>query len=285
MLIVTKHTGQLCNQIWSLVPIIAYAEHTHSKVCVFNARKDYICLFPELRKYKRVWWIHLCNGEIGKFWRRISRLLEKHIRPLKDALECSNDAGARIVNGWEHHHDMSYINEQKRFLRKLFAPKKEVLGKVQNALSDFEGITIGIHIRRGDYKDWCGGAYYYTDEEYIHIMHSLAEEAKRMNRVIRFLICSNEPFNLQQTELPLFQISHTDGITDLYGVASCDYIVGPPSTYSQWASFYGDVPLCLILYPQQKIEFKDFSRIIALDRFENGKRMNVDKKTERFYLG
>ena len=31
-------------------------------------------------------------------------------------------------------------------------------------------------------------------------------------------------------------------IGDLYSLAACDYIIGPPSTYTQWASFYGQVP-------------------------------------------
>jgi hypothetical protein len=30
---------------------------------------------------------------------------------------------------------------------------------------------------------------------------------------------------------------------DLYSLARCDYVFGPPSTYSQWASFYGNKPL------------------------------------------
>jgi len=32
-------------------------------------------------------------------------------------------------------------------------------------------------------------------------------------------------------------------VEDLYALAECDYIIGPPSTYTLWASFYGDTPL------------------------------------------
>jgi len=29
----------------------------------------------------------------------------------------------------------------------------------------------------------------------------------------------------------------------IFSFAKCDYIVGPPSTFTSWASFYGDVPV------------------------------------------
>jgi hypothetical protein len=32
----------------------------------------------------------------------------------------------------------------------------------------------------------------------------------------------------------------------MYALAQCDLILGPPSTFSQWASFYGQRPLCIV---------------------------------------
>ena len=32
-------------------------------------------------------------------------------------------------------------------------------------------------------------------------------------------------------------------VEDLYALAGCDLLIGPPSTFTQWASFYGKVPL------------------------------------------
>ncbi|MFN5837557.1 MAG: hypothetical protein ACK47J_12755, partial [Pseudanabaena sp.] len=47
-------------------------------------------------------------------------------------------------------------------------------------------------------------------------------------------------------------------IEDLYSMAKCDYLIGPPSTYSMWASFYGMVPLLHIYDKHQIINLKDF---------------------------
>jgi hypothetical protein len=41
-------------------------------------------------------------------------------------------------------------------------------------------------------------------------------------------------------------------IEDLYALASCDYIIGPPSTFSQWASFYGNVPRYMVNYKAEQ---------------------------------
>ena len=38
-------------------------------------------------------------------------------------------------------------------------------------------------------------------------------------------------------------------LEDLYTLAACDLIVGPRSTYSGWASLYGDVPRYVIEDP------------------------------------
>lgn len=289
MLFITKHIGQLCNQIWSLLPIIAYAEQTQTKVYIFNARKDYVDLFPALKRTKGVRFINCehttprTNKWVRTIWRRITRHIERKVPEYKDELREMKSKQNHLIDGWEHRQDVSYIDEQKDRLIQLFTPAEDVQKKVKKTLNGFKGITIGVHVRRGDYKAWCGGAYYYADEVYVRIMKELAADAKKQGKEIRFLLCSNEPFDTKQVDLNIIQIPNADGITDLYGLASCDYIVGPPSSYSQWASFYGNVPLCLILEKEQKISLDDFSLIVRLDTFANGNRLNMNEQ-ERFYI-
>ena len=56
---------------------------------------------------------------------------------------------------------------------------------------------------------------------------------------VQFLICSNEsvPDYLLEYKSRVFLNGST--MEDLYTLAQCDIIVGPPSTFSEWASFYG----------------------------------------------
>jgi hypothetical protein len=62
---------------------------------------------------------------------------------------------------------------------------------------------------------------------------------------VRFLIFSDE-----EQDTDVFKAAGSDYffrsghiIENLYSLAECDYIVSPPSTYGEWASFYGRTPL------------------------------------------
>jgi hypothetical protein len=47
-------------------------------------------------------------------------------------------------------------------------------------------------------------------------------------------------------------------VEDLYSFTHCDYLIGPPSTFTSWASFYGRVPLCRVESPEMPIRREDF---------------------------
>ena len=48
-------------------------------------------------------------------------------------------------------------------------------------------------------------------------------------------------------------------IEDLYCLAKCDYLMGPNSTYTSWASIYGNVPLCHLQEREQVLQLSDFN--------------------------
>jgi len=287
MLIVSKHTGQLCNRIWSLLPLISYLEHTRSKALILYAREDYVTLFPALKKYCRINWLLFSDVQHTFVYKVLNCFFKSILRWIPN-LHCSIKEIRRIgfyaIDGWEYRHDTSYILEQKSVILQLFAPSSDVQNKINGTLHAFDGLTVGVHIRRGDYREWCNGRYYYSDDVYIRIMQDLALEANRKGKDIRFLVCSNERFDAKQVKLQTLQIPDSDGITDLYALSLCDFIVAPPSSYSQWASFYGSVPLNVVLESTQKIFFEDFSPIEQLDTFANGNHLEFDEQNDFFTL-
>jgi hypothetical protein len=48
-------------------------------------------------------------------------------------------------------------------------------------------------------------------------------------------------------------------VQDMYALARCDYLLGPPSTFTIWSSFYGRVPLCHVESPDQELALASFS--------------------------
>ena len=74
---------------------------------------------------------------------------------------------------------------------------------------------------------------------------------------IGFVICSNDDVTLTIPTQSVAFYPRGIFIEDLYTLAGCDYIIGPPSTFSQWASYYGNKPIKILFNPDDHI--KDLS--------------------------
>lgn len=120
--------------------------------------------------------------------------------------------------------------------------------------------VVGVHIRHGDYQFFEKGRYFYEISVYERLMLHLAKHSPG----ISFLVCSNNR-SVKSSDFVGLEVTMAPGheLLDLYLLAKCSFILGPPSTYSMWASFYGNVPLCSIANRDQAISFDDFKLIFV----------------------
>jgi hypothetical protein len=138
-------------------------------------------------------------------------------------------------------------------IRAFFRPLKRIEEKIDRHIKkarEGANILIGVHIRQGDYREFRDGMYYYTTEEYAVTMEQVAKLLP--DRSLTFLICSDAPQDHRYFQEFSFEFGPGHFIEDLYALAACDYIIGPPSTFSQWASFYGRVPRYVINYKAEQ---------------------------------
>ena len=56
-----------------------------------------------------------------------------------------------------------------------FNPPHLAIGTIQRTI-----FVVGVHIRRGDYKTWEGGKYYFEHQEYAEQMEAVATIGSRM---------------------------------------------------------------------------------------------------------
>ncbi|BDI30356.1 hypothetical protein CCAX7_24070 [Capsulimonas corticalis] len=166
------------------------------------------------------------------------------------------------IEGWEFR-SADNVKKHADAIRAYFRPVAAREADVQQVLAKGRkdaDVLVGVHVRHGDYQEFCGGRYYYTLEQYDAVMRRVQElfPAKRVG----FLLCSNLPQDL--STLPSVPVTSGPGnmVSDMYALAGCDYILGAPSTYTTWASFYGDVPLYKILDPDAPISLSDFQRYL-----------------------
>jgi hypothetical protein len=172
-----------------------------------------------------------------------------------------------VLQGWLFLGDKN-LEKHADSVRRFFQPNPRyrlAAERTVAAVRSSSELLIGVHIRRGDYSDFLEGKYFYeldTYQDFMQQTEALFPESK-----VAFLVCSNE--SLEASLFPSAKVAFGPGdfLEDLCCLSQCDYLIGPPSTYSLWASFYGGVPLAVIEQPGSVIALKDFSVAMSQSGF------------------
>jgi hypothetical protein len=167
-----------------------------------------------------------------------------------------------FVYGWLFR-DPANLEKHRQFISDTWTPNKLFSDNIDKYVARYKknhDLMIGVHIRRGDYQRFEGGKWFYSAEQYYSKMKELAAQDVFSNKKIAFVICTNEKnINLSSEENFTVYKEERHFVEDLYLLSRCDYIIGPPSTFSIWASFFGKVPLYMM---------KDPGSPIAIDKFQ-----------------
>lgn len=282
MLVISAKSGQLGNRLLLFANFIAFAIENNYTVLnpafedyaefFQSTAKDFLCRYPApLFSIPNNKWL-------GKYYYNFNRYLVesgryKIIQIQRDQpfnwshSQIAKELQPKAVNffqGWLFRDgwfvdDTSNLRRHQEKIRAYFQPLKQYQLNIANLVSKIRSqtdIIIGVHIRQGDYQYHQDGKYFYSIEQYVKVMASAL--ALFPEQKVTFLICSNQ----KQEEHYFQHLSYIYGnnhiIEDMYSLAECDYIIGPPSSYTMWASFYGERPLFMIRDVDKKLELKDF---------------------------
>lgn len=117
---------------------------------------------------------------------------------------------------------------------------------------------IGVHIRRGDYDIHYEGKFYFEDDVYKRYMLNLeAEIAEKTGKKCVFIIFSNEATSFKESGN--IYVSKNNWYVDHFLMSKCDLLIGPPSTFTLWASYIGK---------NRYFHFRDDSGKIDIDDFK-----------------
>jgi hypothetical protein len=183
-----------------------------------------------------------------------------------------------VLSGFRFYHPdlWSYREPIRAFFEPATKHRNSASSLLLQARKDCD-VLVGVHVRRDvTYQWWRQGTYYYDQTTYI----DLIERVSRLFSTERvgFLVCGNERLDLESTtERPL---THGTGVRveDLCALAKCDYLLGPPSTFSSWASFYGDVPRYVVMDPRQPLTLEAFLVDHTLDFSDQGLAPRSEKR-------
>jgi hypothetical protein len=163
-----------------------------------------------------------------------------------------------LTQGWLFR-DHPSLDKHAEAVRAFFRPAPEIEWNVgaliAGARADCD-VLVGVHVRQGDYKNFLGGKYFYETAEYVSLMRGVSRLFG--GRRVGFLVCSNAEHAAESFGGLKVTFGTGHFVEDMYSLARCDFIVGPPSTYTLWASFYGGAPLYSVEDPARAVALEDF---------------------------
>ena len=112
-----------------------------------------------------------------------------------------------------------------------------------NSLKKQGKFIVGLHIRRKDYKSWNGGKYYFSDQIYKQIINKLRKKLVKDKLIPYILVLSDDVIS---PCLNCDYLSNGSWKEDQLILQICDLIIGPPSTFTMWASYISQTPLIQI---------------------------------------
>lgn len=259
MVIIAGNQGQFCNQLFRVGHHIAHGLQYGYEVNCADFKYDY--LFPLLSKHTLVSTQHLLPSSFAAVFKLSLRksfqapmrflfkqmgyvLVNQPYSPKGDDDQFVKQAiNQRVIaTHWEFR-DFDTLNRQYAAIEKLFSFSNDVQQQATQLLQvprQQGEVVVGVHLRRGDYATWNGGVYYYNDAAYAAMMAHITSLFP--SRSVSFLLCSNEPIKLSSFDAWPTAVSNCHFTVDLTALSQCDLLIGPPSTFSLWASFVGRVP-------------------------------------------
>lgn len=274
MIIIAYKPGQLANQLFLFAKFLAYG-HQHHCLVLNPAFHEYAHYFtttanqrvpastgagrPNRTLNKILYTIVSFAGRIGHRLKLNKGFISVLYLDWKDHYDLDNDSalkrtGLHLIRGWEFEAE-KLLQSHKEQIKMFFRPEAGLQSAINHFKVDRSGILVGVHIRQGDYRKFEGGRYYYEAEQYAGWMQSL----KKKYPSVHFLICTNN-HEISQSDFKGLDVTFAPGheLIDLYLLSTCAYIMGPPSTYSLWASYYGSVPLYQIKDTRYEPGWSDF---------------------------
>jgi len=163
-----------------------------------------------------------------------------------------------FVHGWTFR-DEAMFQKYADVIRDFFRPLEEHRANVEALMKRARAgaeVLVGIHIRHGIIDVANARQYWYEPQKYAEMMGKV--ESLFPGERVTFLICSDKQQESEVFSRFRFLFGNDQLVEDMYSFARCDYLFGPPSTYTMWASFYGKVPLYTVYDPNRVPRIEDF---------------------------
>ncbi|RBL93322.1 alpha-1,2-fucosyltransferase [Chitinophaga flava] len=255
MVVLTKLYGQTSNNFLQFIHLDSFCRENNIPFHSPYFRK-YFDQYPALQSYGVNYSKVLMKFFIRtKLYKEFSFVDDTQISAYKNAILTRKRL---FCEGW-YFSSKETVEKNRSLYQQLFTPNIDQQDFHNKYLKKENNETIiGVHIRRGDYKEFQGGEYYFEDDVYIDKIKQLLNNLNTPHKVIIFtnddaLNKANytQHFNVLFSENPVH--------VDHFLMSRCDYLIGPVSSFSLWASYIGETPL---------FHIRTANDVVTLDKFK-----------------
>jgi hypothetical protein len=287
-IIILKHgDGELANQLWNFVSIYAYCKEKdylcqnpsffeygkYFDIIINNKIIEWLFFVPFKNSNKRRYslknrfyrFLYKIYANLIYKFKKNKTLLSIHnkgkkyfLPPTKDNIELNKiekKSNSIYFVGWLFRNPVG-IKKFRKNIVTYFRPKDKYIDPLEKEVFDlrkkYKNI-LGVHIRQSDYKTHKGGKYYVKQNRMREIIDEYLKNSNTDQKTTIFIIASDENIDTNSfTGLNIINKRRT-AIEDLFLLSLCDIILGSDSSFSHFASYYGNIPH--IIFKNEQIDW------------------------------
>ena len=278
MIVVLDNSGRLCNRLVLFAHACATA--IESKQTISHLIADDVVSYAKLdcltlKKYNvscrlGIWGLAFLLRCRQAFHERVRPIdIEKYKAGNTDRSEkmIAMPSRLHIVSCWYYRNPKALMRQRDKICS-ILAPKDEFVKRARIFANEIRSHVlglVGVHVRRGDYREFCEGRYFFSNEQYVRFM-KMAQQV--LPDGYRFVLVSDEPLDegfFRQNGLDAYVFHGEDFREDLVMLSLCEYVMGPWSTFSWWAAYYGGGDLCHLHAYDDVIDAKSFCKVTGFE--------------------
>lgn len=237
IIVVIDKYGGFCNRLFQSIHFHAYS--IEKKIKFFNPTMIGLLKFDN----KIFYFFDKVNNFILKIFMKFFQIISQGD---EICFFLNKNNYIKFVYGWDFR-EYKLLDKYYKDLSNIYSFDEKYLSKKSkyfiNYIRDLKlkgKYIVGIHIRRKDYKSWNDGRYYFMDHFYNKISIQIKEKLIRENY---------DPFIIALSDDDIAKLNIYDYLSDgswkedQIILQNCNLIIGPPSTFTMWASYIAQVPL------------------------------------------
>lgn len=254
-MIFARDKSQMCNNLLQFAHVYAWGRKHHQRVISMRFSYKYPYFKIQQTKYAGFFWYLFAKYAAAlKLLHTVSFRREDHREEKIHYMETHRHF---VVSGWFARFYDEFL-EYRDEICDLFQLREEYAKPLRERMEEAIGgantgaLRLGLHIRRGDYKDFYAGKFFYDNETYAAYVMEYARQNTAKD-IVTFISTNDRtvsPHDFEklcqgcQNSIKFIVMPENNPAQDMIMLSECDAIIGPPSTFSLTACMYHDIPLC-----------------------------------------